>query len=299
VEEYGFSHLDYPLLCPFLTAGIYASIGESSQIAGKILYIPLFVFFALFLYSSSSRRIGKNTAFALSAILLSSPAVLQWSAAGTADIYLAVFYSLAIFYSIRYIETKNSLFLSIAVMANISMVFSKNEGLPLALMNILGLLFLGFSAGFSKKENIRILFGMIIGIVILSPWFIWSYDIPKIHENYPSQILKIFSLNGITRIPEIANNFFLQPLALSRWGLFWFMAAMFFVKGVFLKRMERGFIFSCIMLGGQLALYFFIFIITPWTVGYLTSSALERLFVHLAIPAFFVCTCAALLKRKM
>jgi hypothetical protein len=290
--EYGFSHLDYPLLVPFLNAGIYCAIGKCSQSFGKFLYIPLFISFAICLYHFFLRKNGKNAAIGLTAVLLSCPAVLQWSASGTADIYLTVFYSVAVFSSIRYLEEKSSFFLASALMADAFMIFTKNEGLPIAAINMIFLFCFSFFCKFSGKEKMRILGGIFICAVAVSPWLIWSIGILKIHENYPARIFEIFHICFWSKFYEIAGYFFMQAGNIYRWGLVWFLVAVFFIVAGFKGKIGASFVFALLTLLANLALYVFIFMISPWDVNYLAASSLERLFLHLSAPAFALCSCS-------
>ncbi len=282
---YGFSHLEYPLLVPFLNAGVYACAGGISQPMGKLLYVPLFVAIAAVFHYSAAARMGRSSALGLCAILISSPALVQWAGAGTADIYVLAFFSLGILSCMRFLETRDKTHFAIAMVSNAALVFTKNEGLVMALANIVLLFAFASAHGMSKAGKLLIALGFSIACVALAPWFIWSADIPRIHENYPKQIANMLNPANLARIPGIASAFLSQTTDISRWGLFWFVAAVSLATPQWRR---PSFSFPMASFAALGATYFAIFVISPWSVEYLSASALERLLLHLAVPAYFM-----------
>ncbi len=281
---YGFSHLEYPLLVPFLNAGVYACAGGISQQMGKLLYIPLFVAIATVFHRSAAARMERLSALGLCAILISSPALVQWAGAGTADIYVVAFLSLGVLSSTRFLETRDKTHFAIAIVSNAALVFTKNEGLVMALANIVLLFAFAAAHGMSRAERILIASGFSIACVALAPWFIWSADIPRIHENYPKQIANVLNPANLARIPGIASAFLSQATDISRWGLFWFVAAVSLAT----PQRRPSFSFPLASFAALGATYFAIFVVSPWSVEYLSASALERLLLHLAVPGYFM-----------
>ena len=281
---YGFSHLEYPLLAPFLNAGIYLCLGGCPQNWGKLLYIPLFLSLVVVLCSAAARNMDKILSFGFAALLFSSPAILQWSAAGTADIYVVAFYAAMLFFSIGYIENRDKSNLSLSILCGAFLVFSKNEGLPIAVINILCVLCAATIMKFDIRDKIRIIAYASLGAFILIPWFMWSSDIPRIHENYPEHIGKILDPKNLSRIPDITFQFFSQGKNCFRWGLFWLI----FPVSLIFARKSAKFLVPLVCLFANFALYFLIFVISPWDVSYLSAAALERLLTHLSVPAFYV-----------
>jgi hypothetical protein len=281
---YGFSHLEYPLLVPFLNAGVYACVGGISQPMGKLLYIPLFVAIAAVFHYSAVARMERLSALGLCAILISSPALVQWAGAGTADIYVVAFLSLGVLSCMRFLETRDKTHLAIAIVSNVALAFTKNEGLVMALANIVLLFAFAVAHGMSKAERMLIASGFSIACVALAPWFVWSADIPRIHENYPAQIANVLNPANLARIPGIASAFLSQATDISRWGLFWFVAAVSLAT----PQRRPSFSFPLASFAALGATYFAIFVVSPWSVEYLSVSALERLLLHLAVPAYFM-----------
>jgi len=281
--EYGFSHLDYPLLVPFVNAGIYISAGNLSQSLGKILYFPLLISFFVILYCSARRKLNSLFAFMLSVMLFSTAPIIQWGSAGTADIYIAIFLLLSIYYSLNFIESFSIPYLIGFSFVNLFLAFTKNEGLAIALINFIVLFIFTSIMG----KNVGLFHIIIAGIAVflfILPWLIWSMDIPKIHENYPSQIKNIFLLDRWKRIPEIVSVFFAHISNLSRWGLFWLVCLI----GMVFPRKNLDYLLSIVLFFILFLLYFIVFMISPWSIEYLNAAVLERLLIHLSIPAFFI-----------
>jgi len=282
--EYGFSHLDYPLLVPFVNAGIYISAGNLSQNLGKLLYLPLFLSFFVILYCSAKKKLNSLFAFALSAILCSTAPFIQWASAGTADIYLATFLLLSFYYALNFMETSSLCYLIGFSFANLFIAFTKNEGLIIALINFIILFIFESVRGRNLGRLSRIIMAGIVVFLLILPWLIWSMDIPKIHENYPAQIKNIFLLDRWKRIPEIVSAFFTHISNLSRWGVFWLIVLI----GVVFPKRDLDYLFPLVIFFILALLYFIVFMISPWSVKYLNAAALERLLIHLSIPGFFV-----------
>lgn len=284
--SYGFSHLDYPLLVPLLNAGVYISMDKVSQNLGKLLYLPLYWSFSILLYFSCDEKIKKIFRCGLVAVIISAPALLQWSGAGTADIYLATYLALSLYYGLKFLKIHSHSSLCGFVLANAFLIFTKNEGLPIAFINTSILCLFSVISAKERGWQLLKLFLWIMLIIIMSlPWFIWSSDIPIIHENYPAQIKNILNSTHLQRIPLILNAFFRYMSNFSRWGLFWFLLFATIIAGF---NKKSTYLYLLLTFLAIFALYFVIFIISPWSVAYLEAAALERLLIHISLPGFFI-----------
>lgn len=328
-EELGFSHLDYPLLMPLLSAGVYASYGEVCETAGKILCIPLSISIIFLFLSFASRR---NTFLGLLIVALYStlPAFLHWAGVGTAEIWLVAFYFVMLHFSLEFLSgervsdatiwlvpiektegrkgcdlsstssissidwtsspwsNKSSRggkikSLALVFLSALFLSFTKNEGLPISIIALLILIFFSISKyGMKNLKFHLVLWGLLF--LFLFPWLYWSYDIPRIHENYPAQIKNIFLIEHIKRLPNILKAFGLQIISVNRWGIFWLLTVIACAWNF--KCREVKFLSAIMVL--HLAMYIFIFVISPWNTEYLAVSALERLMLHISVPAVFV-----------
>lgn len=284
--SYGFSHLDYPLLVPLLNAGVYISMGKVSQNLGKLLYLPLYCSFSILLYYSCDEKTKKIFRWGLVAVIISSPALLQWSGAGTADIYVATYLTLSLYCGLKFLKIHSNSSLCGFALANAFLIFTKNEGLPIAFINTSILcIFFAISAKEHGWQFLKLFLWIILIIIMSLPWFIWSSDIPKIHENYPAQIKNLFHYERWVRIPIILTSFLRHMSNFLRWGVFW---CLFLLAAITRPQKNPIYIYPLLIFIAIFALYFIIFIISPWSVAYLEAAALERLLIHLSVPAFFI-----------
>ncbi|MEM4247889.1 MAG: hypothetical protein QXH80_01360, partial [Candidatus Nanoarchaeia archaeon] len=331
-EELGFSHLDYPLLMPLLSAGIYACYGEVCETAGKILCIPLSISIVFLLLSYASRR-NIFLALLITALYSTLPAFLHWAGVGTAEIWLLGFYFVMLYFSLEFLTDKSwcnaqtglasveqtvgkkgcvlsstssisSLdrtsspwrnkpsrgkdaeplsegnkssrdgeikILALVFLSALFLSFTKNEGLPISIIVLMTLVLFSVYKYGIKILRLHFVFWMLLFLAFL-PWLYWSYDIPRIHENYPAQIKNIFLMEHIKRLPNILKAFGAQVINLNRWGIFWLLTVIACVWNF--KCWEVKFLLAVMVL--HLGMYIFIFTISPWDTEYLAVSALER-----------------------
>lgn len=274
-----FSHLDYPLLVPFLTSGVYATIGGIDDQTGKIIYPLLYLSLMCLSYTALRWKLREKEAFLLCAIMMSLPALIRWSGAGVADMVLTLFYGGSVYYITKFLSGKGSQDLTLAMMFTSFCAFTKNEGLALALINIIVLLFFNLRAGF-KKRDLMISACFVSGVLLLLlPWFIWSKDIPRTYENYPSRIDATLFFENISRLKVIIPAFLKQFIYFERWGAFWLLLPVFAVLG-WKAFQKQHTIIMWAFFASHIFLYIFIFIITPWDPEHLALMSLERLLLH-------------------
>lgn len=274
-----FSHLEYPLLVPFLTSGVYAAIGYIDDLVGRIIYPLLYLSLMCLSYTALRWKLREKESFILCAIMMSLPALIRWSGAGVVDMVLTLFYGGSIYYITRFLNEKDSRDLTLAMMFTAFCAFTKNEGLALALINIIVFLFFNLMTGF-KKRNLVISAYFVSGVLLLLlPWFIWSKDIPKTYENYPSRIDNAFFFENIFRLRVIIPEFLKQFIYFERWGAFWLLLPVFAVLG-WKAFQKQHTVIMWVFFALHIFLYIFIFIITPWDPEHLALMSLERLLLH-------------------
>jgi len=284
-QSFGFSHLDYPLMQPCLTAGAYAAMGFTSEQAGKII-MPLFhIGFILLLFSSSAKFVNWKTALLLTAAASVLTPIMYWGSNGTVDVMLAVFYAGSLFYMASFLDGGDVKELIFAMLFTLFLIFTKNEGYVLAFINCLVFLIFVFHR---NRDGIRPVLVCCLFLVLASlPWFIWNIDVPKIHENYSGRISLVFNPDNISRIDGIAVQFAKAFLNVDRWGIFWLLPLISLVALCGGCR-DRKVIFLWILFLLHLLLYVFIFVISPWDTVRLSEMVTERLFIHLVPLAFYI-----------
>lgn len=282
-----YSHLNYPLLEPFLVTGVYVSIGQVHDLIGKIIFPFFYIGMAGFIFSSLRWKLQRVPALLLTVMFMSLPAMIRWVGAGKADFPVAVFHALSVFYLVKFIKEEKSADLILALITSVFCAFVKNEGIALAALNIgvFGAFYVLFPFSFKK---LKIVGAFVLGIgLLMLPWFFWAHDIPKTHENYPQRIFFIFNTENLTRIKEILGFFTSTFCNFKRWGILWIILPVAALLNHRVCR-RRYVLVMWALLILQIALYFYVFIISPWDPKNLADMALERILLHASPLAIFL-----------
>lgn len=276
-----YSHLNYPLLVPFLVSGVYASIGYDHDLIGKIIFPFLYIAFTCFIYSSLRWKTTRKQALVLTLLLMTLPTILRWTGAGIADVPLALFYAGSVHYLVKYLAEEKRADLILSILMTVFCAFVKNEGIAIAAINI-GVfgLFYTFPPFKLRKLKTAIIYGAGIGILMI-PWFYWAKGIPHTHENYPLRVLYFFHAENLARLKQILMLFGSHIFNLTRWGIFWLILPMAALLNVKIFKVKYVLAMWALLVG-QILVYILVFIISPWTPEFLAEMALERILMHTA-----------------
>lgn len=272
----GYSHLDYPLLIPALIGGVYSILGSADDSYGKLIYPLIYLLFVGLVFSASRRKLNMEKSLLLTAFFSSIPALIRWSSAGTADMALSFFYAGSILHLIIFMEREDIWDLLLSAFYSCLCVLTKNEGLPLALINI----FILIVFHSMPKKNIKSLLCYIsVSIIPSIPWFIFSWDIPRIHENSMASINPAHFAGNIARLKIIIPELFKEYCNVQNWGVFWIMGiALVLAVWKHLKNKTVSILLLLFVL--HTSLYVFIYIVYPNSLEWLLSTTLERLILH-------------------
>ncbi len=274
-----YSHLNYPLLVPYLTCGVYTSIGFVDDFIGKIIFPFFYIAGTCFIFASLRWKLSRKPALLLTVMFMSMPVMIRWTSEGIADVPLTIYYAASVFYLVKFLKEEKREDLVLGILMTVFCAFTKNEGIAIAALNIAVFgVFYTFFPFSGKKLKVAILFALGIGILML-PWFYWSKGIPHTHENYPLRILYLFSLENLKRIAEILKLFAGNVINISRWGIIWFILPLVCLLNCNACK-KRYVLAMWALLLSQILVYLFVFIISPWTPGFLAEMALERILLH-------------------
>jgi hypothetical protein len=272
----GYSHLDYPLLVPMLISGVYSILGTADDSYGKIIYPFIYLLFIGLVFSAARRKLDLEKSLLLTALLASIPALIRWSGAGTADTVLTFFYAGSILHLIVFMEKENIYDLMLSAFYSSLCILTKNEGLPLALINIF--IFIIFHS--IPKRDAKY-FPAYVAVIIIPciPWFVFSGNIPKIHENSLAGIDIAHFGENIERLKIIIPAFLKEYCNIQNWGFFWIMTIPF---GLLFRNNLKNRILAILFLLFILhtSLYVFIYIIYPIHLEWLMKTTLQRLILH-------------------
>ena len=277
-----YSHLDYPLMVPFLTAGAYAAMGTVDDQTGKLVSLFLDLLMVPLLYTGLRWKLPRLPAVCLCAILTLLPVMFRYAGVGCADLPLAMFYTGGIFYAAKWIEEQQRHDLILAILFSAFAAFTKNEGLVLALT--IGLVILGFGLGRGQRRAWAGGMGFFAGLLAINAaWLIWRGDLPRTHEDYGSKLSPAIVIANLPKLKQILPVMAVQTVEFPCWGMLWILLGMMTLLGW--RAFARRHVLAVWMLLAQhLMIYALVYSVTPWEFSALVSVTMDRLLLH-AVPA--------------
>jgi len=280
-----YSHLDYPLLLPFLTAGAYAAMGVVDDQSGKLVSVFLDVLIVPLVYQGLRWKLSRLPALCLCAVLVWLPPFLRFGGTGCADLPLAMFYAGSIFFVARWLDGRQRTDLVLAILFSSFTAFTKNEGQVLALIN--GLVLLLFAFFPFRKPALGGALVFFAGLLLVeSAWLFWNRSLPRTHENYGPKLLSAQLITSLPKLNQIFWAMLLQITNSSVWGWLWLLTGSLALLG---RRafLQRPVVAVWCLLGLHLLAYALVYCVTPWNLTLLLATSLDRLLWH-TIPAVFL-----------
>ncbi|MGA2280979.1 MAG: glycosyltransferase family 39 protein [Verrucomicrobiota bacterium] len=277
-----YSHLDYPLMVPFLTAGAYAAMGTVDDQTGKLVSVFLDVLVVPMVYLGLRWKLRRLPAACLSAIVTMLPVMFRSGGVGCADLPLTMFYAGSIFYVARWIDRQQWQDLILAILFSVFAAFTKNEGTVLVLMN--GAVILGFGLWGGRRRAWVGAAAFFMGLLAIdAAWLIWSRSLPRTHEDYGSKLLSSALVTHLPKLKEIIPAMLVQTTEFHVWGLLWIMAGVLALLGW--RALARPYVLALwILLGLHLMSYALAYSVTPWDLNVLMPMTVDRLLLH-TVPA--------------
>ena len=286
-RNYGFAHLKYPLLLPFIYASFSLLTGGFNLYSARSPEFFLFIAGA-FLFYYIFRKESRSSIFAmlLMTSMFLSPVFLINCGVGVADALLSIFYCASIYYQFAFFRNGKRQDILLAIIFTALCAMTKNEGIALYGVSIV--LFTFFSillkpTGNSIKNSLFFALGTTL---LVLPYFLWSSSLPATDENYPQHLSALLSMKKLSLLPGIFGKFittmfslkFLPPSLIAIFALAT-VKRTFFTSHLFWTR----FIYFSL----HFLMYILIFAVTPWNLSFLYNTALDRVILHL-IPALLL-----------
>jgi hypothetical protein len=276
-----YSHLDYPLLVPLLMAGFYGALGNIDDQAVKVIFFLFYLALWFISYAGFRWKLSRKHSICLATMIVAVPSIVRWAGTGIADVPLTVYYSGSILFLLKWIENRERQDWVLSVLFTAFCVFTKNEGIALAIINLLVM-----AIFCNSRKNLSLVWALTFFpavILVMLPYLLWSFDIPRTHENYISRIQLSILLDNIWRLELLLPQFANELLKISKWGLLWISGIALAILGwpAFKKNYVQA---AWILFLLHIILYIFIYIITPWKVSDLLQISLDRLILH-TVPA--------------
>ena len=236
------AHADYPLLIPLSETWVYTFLGSFNDILVKAIFPSLYASFLLIFYAvlkriTENRTLALLCTFALGSIKQFS----DYATIGIADLALGVYFSVCIFYLYLWFKSRNGSFLNISLLGAILSLWTKNEGMLLALIAVF--IFLSYViANIKKIGKNEILhffaYALVIFIATLSFSMFKSHN-NLVNENFNFSMVTIRNLTAnLNRLPMIFYEYQKQIFGFKKWNIIWIMSILILFK--YFKSAFRG-----------------------------------------------------------
>jgi hypothetical protein len=287
-----YSHLDYPLLWPLVLRGTWSFVGHADVAAIKLVGVALMLAFAGAFHGLLSLGRDPLAALLATALLVSVPIWQAQVVRLGADAPLAYFWLLCAGCSYAWLDGGGAGLLRLAGVFAVGVLLTKNEGIALfgvlAASGIATLL-----AGGGRARLPRFLAWQVaLPLLVTAPWFVWRARVPQLAEDYAARIGPGNALAHAERLPEILTRTGSYMLVPEDWLLVWPLVALACAIGIGrLAGRPLVFLFLCAQL--PLAVYAYVYAVTPWELADLMEVSASRLLLHvLPLELWLVCELA-------
>lgn len=284
----GYPHRDYPPLVPVGEAWTAMVMGRWDQRAIKVQLSLYLLAAVLVIAGVVGRRHGRLAGWSAAAALALTPQVFRWASHATCDWPLAVFLMAGLAVGWEALE-EGRRGMAASVLLLTGAVWTKNEGLPLA-----GLVLVGLAVGYGRSRDpsgrprwIRLAPTWIILPLLAAPWLLLRISLGLTDDNLNSMSLEAPRiLANLERLPGILG-YMLQEMVQSggdpQAGGRWLMGWVAFGAALVIRSLRSGPgrlrpLALVVLL--QLAMHGSIFVVTPQKLDLLVVSALDRLLLQ-------------------
>jgi hypothetical protein len=284
-----YSHLDYPLLFPFLTAGAYAMAGGPIEQAGQFLCPFLLAALASILYDGIRDYLPRLPAALLVLVVLLLPQMLYFAPTGQPTLPLLVFYAASLVALARWTNSGGREHLFLLALFSAFLALTKNEGMALAAIN--GAAVLGVCLfRRTRRSWLDCGLGMATFVVLLLPWTLWNWCTPRTHEDYGGRLRPAAILAHHDRLPTILAHLQERLLDAHSFGWFWLLLPLLAVAGyrAWHRTDVRVLWFAWL---AHISLYVLVFMVTPWDLQVLLNMISARLLLHTVPAATLIAAC--------
>ncbi|MGD1278341.1 MAG: glycosyltransferase family 39 protein [Tepidisphaeraceae bacterium] len=217
-----FSHLRYPVLAPMISAGVHAMVGRIDDELEKAPFLLFYLGLGAAVYAAIQSRRGTTAALSATALLMTTPLMLNYAGSGTAEMALTAFYGCSIIFILRWQERQQISDLIAASLLSALMIWTKNEGYALAAINVLAILLL--TPHPLRRRHLLAALACALLIAALSvPWIWYAHPLPRTDENYMDRLRVGLMLANLRRLPLILGSLLTEAIRPDHWCIFWFL----------------------------------------------------------------------------
>jgi len=285
------SHPDYPLLIPLSETWVYTFLGRFNDLLVKAIF-PMFYLSFVFVFYSILKRITKSRFVSLlfTFLLISVKQFSDYATIGYADLELGIYFAVSIFYLFLWMGDREKRgFFWISLVSSVFCIWTKNEGMMLALIAAGILLFymLMNIQKTTKGEIAKIIIYALVILMVIVSWGIFKDSKGLANENFNLSMISLKSFaENLNRIPAILYEYQKQLFGFKKWNIIWVLFVF-----IFLKEFKTAFsgnikYLTCTFLLIAIG-YSLIYIFSAVGIKFLLSTTASRFLLHVLPVAVF------------
>ncbi|MGD1278075.1 MAG: glycosyltransferase family 39 protein [Tepidisphaeraceae bacterium] len=278
-----FSHLRYPILVPMISAGEHAMAGRIDDEREKAPFLLMYLGLGAVVYAAVRSRRGTMAALPATALLMTTPLMLLYGGAGTAELALTAFYGCSIICLLRWQQQQRTEDFMLVTLLGICLAWTKNEGYVLAAIN--AAVMVALTPQPLRPRHLALTLGsaLIVAAGTL-PWILYAHGLPHTDENYSDRLSVRLMMANLPRVPLVARKMLAESVWWRDWGIFWFVLAGAAISQ-WRRFTQRPVLTLWVLLAAQLLAYLPPFlVVNVWNVNELLYVTTGRLLLH-ATPA--------------
>lgn len=272
----------YPQLFPFMLAAVRAATG-SAEDAWIALAAPFFYVAAgLLMYGLVRARISRLRAVLLVSAFMIAPSYVRWAATNNAEAAFVLMYAASIGFLVRWLEGGARGDLGLAIAFTVLLTHTKNEGLPLAVLNLVAALSVALRpAGRARLKGCAVL--AIAWAAFCLPWWLWSRGVPTSYQDFPSRLGSEVILENLARLGVVGGRYLEDAVQWKSVGGLGVLLPLAAAAGfrAFRKPVVQA---LWLLYLGQLAVYALVYLIYPGPLEVVMPMIHERMILH-TLPA--------------
>ncbi len=276
------SHPNYPLNLPLAEALCFRVPGPLGLSLAALVAPACLVALLLLFYAGLTRLYGRTIAVAGTAVLVSMPSLPQFAGYGYADVPVAMYGGGAALYLLLWRRARRRVDLLLMGLLAGGAIWTKKEGLPIALVVWLGLAVTEAARRAPFRARLApVLWATGAMLALPLPWLIFSLIARPVGSDFRPLTIAVFVANA-NRLPHIVARFAGETLDVSRWSAFWITLTALLVAAA--RRLSPRGRLLLAMLATQLAIYLVGYVFSDWrSYDDHIGSSLNRLMIQ-AVP---------------
>ncbi len=225
----GAGHVFYPLNIPLMETWIFNVLGYWNDELIKILFGLFFISLLIVFYSSIKRFASRFVALLSTYLLSTLPLLVHHATIAYADLPVCAYFTASVLFMFNYFKSNDNKYLYIsALLAGIG-TWTKTEGTPLLIINLVVLAIFYYRSKHEKMDAIKnTLSYFMLALIFKLPWSLvnMAYHVPK-NLYHRIQYENIFA--NIYRIPVIISYFYNKMFFYGNWNIAWFVFLVFLI----------------------------------------------------------------------